>query len=71
MMNYQDACKILTQGAYFEITQLANINKITAIDPITGTEIIMGFPKQSKIADIQKLAMVKLAMRISKVKKQP
>ncbi len=63
-MDSNEQAKYLPKGAFFEIVRLETLNRITAIDPITGEEINFGYPKNVFEHDVKKLAMVRLANKI-------
>lgn len=55
----------------FEFTQVGPIMKVTAIDPDTGTEVILQGPAAMPRALLQKTAAQKLAYVLAKQDKKP
>lgn len=53
----------------FEITVIGPYKKVTAIDPLTGTEVSVQGPKTAMQRDLQDLAVKKLKRAIERQKK--
>ncbi len=52
----------------FEITQNGNVARVTAIDPITGTEVVIQGPANAGIAILKQNAARKLMYMLNKEK---
>ena len=51
---------------YFEFTAIGATVKVSAIDALTGTEVSVMAPANAARADLERLALQKLKMRLAK-----
>lgn len=52
----------------FELKQIGSITKVTAVDPETGTEVVIQGPSSLHQSTLQKQAMAKLRYVLNKQK---
>ena len=51
---------------YFEFTAIGSVAKVVAIDSMTGIEVSVMGPASAKQSDLERLALQKLKLRLSK-----
>ena len=59
-----------THEIIFEITNIGNVSKVTAIDPATGTEVIIQGPSSAGAAILRQNAARKLLYVLNKEKQK-
>ena len=51
---------------FFEFTAIGSTVRVTAIDSLTGTEVVVMGPAKASRADLQQLAVQKLKVRLAR-----